>query len=466
MQAPTPSGYLHIDPVKGVFRVSRRAFTDEAVLARERAEIFDKCWLFLGHASEVRQPGAFVTRSVGGRNLIFTRDSAGEVRAHMNSCPHRGSTVVRERCGKAKFFACSYHGWVFANDGKLRDLPGIEAYAPGFNDDCHANLVSVPLLAQYRDFWFICFDANAVPLIDYLAGAVEYLDLIADQSDKGMELVGGMQEYSIRANWKLLVENSFDGYHALSTHSTYFDFLKNANGALAQSNVFGVARDLGNGHACVEYTAPWGRPVASWVPAWGEEGKAQVQSVYERVTASKGAERGERISKMSKNILIFPNLVIVDVMSLTLRTFYPRSADFMEISAWSLAPSEENPWMRKNRLSSFLEFLGPGGFATPDDVEMLEQCQRGYRNQQEAGWNDVSRGMLKADPATIDEHQIRVFWRRWHERLLGQAAGAPDAASGAASGAAASGAASGAASAVMPVAAASSSPQVQQVLAK
>lgn len=73
--------------------------------------------------------------------------------------------------------------------------------------------------------------------------------------------------------------------------------------------------------------------------------------------------------------------------------------------------------MRKQRLSSFLEFLGPGGFATPDDVEMLEQCQKGYQNEKEAAWNDVSRGMLKADPETIDEHQIRVFWRRWHERV-------------------------------------------------
>lgn len=418
MNAPAPA-YLQVDPVKGLFRVARRAFTDAEVLERERSEIFDRCWLFLGHGSELKRPGAFVTRPVGGRNLIFNKDAEGRVRAHMNACTHRGATVVRERAGTAKFFTCSYHGWVFAADGKLRDLPGIEAYGPDFNGDGHSNLVPVPRLDQYRDFWFVCFDAGAQPLKDYLAGATEYLDLIADQSDKGMELVGGTQEYSIRANWKLLVENSFDGYHALSTHSTYFDFLKNANGALSQANVFGVARDLGNGHACVEYTAPWGRPVANWVPAWGERGKAEVQTVLERLEASHGAERADRISRMSKNILIFPNLVIIDVMSLTLRTFYPRSPDYMEVTAWSLAPSEENEWMRGNRLSSFLEFLGPGGFATPDDVEMLEQCQKGYRNLKEAGWNDVSRGMLKAEPATVDEHQIRVFWRRWHERLGG-----------------------------------------------
>ncbi len=122
-----------------------------------------------------------------------------------------------------------------------------------------------------------------------------------------------------------------------------------------------------------------------------------------------------RIAKNSRNLLIFPNLVIVDVMALTFRAFYPRQPDYMEVTAWAVGPSEENDWLRKNRLHSFLEFLGPGGFATPDDVEMLESCQRGYTNTQEAGWNDVSRGMKKAEPATVDEHQLRVFWKRWHE---------------------------------------------------
>ncbi len=143
----------------------------------------------------------------------------------------------------------------------MRDLPGIEAYAEGFNSDRRTDLVPVPRLEQYRDLWFVCFDATAMPLVDYLAGATEYLDLIADQSDAGLEIISGRQEYAIKANWKLLVENSFDGYHAVSTHATYFDYLKNMNGMLAQSNVVGFARDLGNGHAVVEYSAPWGRPV-------------------------------------------------------------------------------------------------------------------------------------------------------------------------------------------------------------
>lgn len=408
------SNLVHSDDAAGVFRVARRAFTDPSVFEAERAQIFDHCWLYLGHSSELPKKGSFVTRSVGGRNLIFNRDAGGEVHAFINACPHRGATVMREASGNAKNFTCSYHGWVFGADGRMRDLPGIESYAEGFGRGGEADLVPVPQLASYRDFWFVNFDAKAVSLDEYLADAKEYLDLVADQSETGMEIISGTQEYAIRANWKLLVENSFDGYHAVSTHATYFDYLKNMNGVLAQSNVVGFARDLGNGHAVVEYSAPWGRPVANWVPAWGEETKPEIDALYDKLAAKHGTERANRIAKNSRNLLIFPNLMIVDVMAVTLRTFYPKAPDYNEVTAWAIGPSEESGWLRKNRLHSFLEFLGPGGFATPDDVEMLEQCQRGYANQKEAGWNDISRGMQKADPATVDEHQIRVFWRRWN----------------------------------------------------
>ena len=38
-----------------------------------------------------------------------------------------------------------------------------------------------------------------------------------DQSETAMEVVGGTQQYGFTANWKLLCENSVDGYHGLPT---------------------------------------------------------------------------------------------------------------------------------------------------------------------------------------------------------------------------------------------------------
>ncbi len=63
-------------------------------------------------------------------------------------------------------------------------------------------------------------------LATYLGHARLYIDLVADQSEAGMEIIGGSHLYSMRANWKLLVENSIDGYHALTPHQRYLEMLK------------------------------------------------------------------------------------------------------------------------------------------------------------------------------------------------------------------------------------------------
>jgi p-cumate 2,3-dioxygenase alpha subunit len=122
------------------------------------------------------------------------------------------------------------------------------------------------------------------------------------------------------------------------------------------------------------------------------------------------------MTQMNRNLLIFPNLIINDIMAITVRTFFPRTPDYMDITAWALAPVDEQPEHRALRLDNFLTFLGPGGFATPDDVEMLEACQMGFANR-EVEWSDMSRGMKRQLPLHNDELQMRVFWRRWHELI-------------------------------------------------
>jgi p-cumate 2,3-dioxygenase alpha subunit len=408
------------DRQRHLFRVARRAFTDEEVLEQERRQIFDRCWLYLGHGSEIRDNCDFVTRAVGGRELIFNRDRGGAVHAFLNTCPHRGAMVVREKKGNALSFRCFYHGWSFNVNGRFASRfeegnYGKEHYGGG----C-ADLVQVPRLESYRDFWFVNFDRNAVSLSDYLAGAKEYIDLVADQGEAEMEIVGSGQQYIINANWKLLAENSIDAFHGFPVHSTYFDYLQNIGSLRSDGfNAKGMT-SLGNGHAVIEYASPWGRPIARWVPSWGEEKRELVERIRQGLIQRFGEERGLRIAETSRNMVIFPNLVINDIMAITVRTFFPDAANRMTVSAWALGARDEDQELRKLRLFNFLEFLGPGGFATPDDQEALENCQRGYRNQREVGWNDISKGMPRqGPPKNDDEEQMRCFWRQWRQRMAG-----------------------------------------------
>jgi len=330
--------------------------------------------------------------------------------------------VVRERKGNALAFRCFYHGWSFNVNGRFASRFEEGNYGKEHYDGGCADLAQVPRLESHRDFWFINFDRNAMSLSDYLAGARDYLDLVADHCEAGMEIVGAGQQYVINANWKLLAENSIDAFHGFPVHNTYFDYLKNIgslrmDAGTGQFNASGMA-DLGNGHAVIEYPSPWGRPVARWVPSWGEDKRPAVEALREGLIKRFGAERGTRIAEFSRNMLIFPNLVINDIMAITVRTFMPAAPNKMTVSAWALAPRDEDPDLRKLRLFNFLEFLGPGGFATPDDQEALENCQRGYANLREVGWNDISKGMPRqGPPMNDDEEQMRCFWRQWRQRM-------------------------------------------------
>jgi p-cumate 2,3-dioxygenase subunit alpha len=418
---PATTGLVLEDRERHQFRVNRRAFVDEAILEEERRRIFDRCWLYVGHGSEIPQNGDFVTRSVGGRELVFNRDRGGAVHAFLNSCPHRGATLVREARGNAISFQCFYHGWAFNVNGRFASRYAEGNYGEGHYSGGCADLVATPRLEHYRDFYFINFDRDAVGLAEYLAGAKAYIDLVADQGEVGMEIVGGGQSYFIDANWKLLAENSVDGFHGLPTHSTYFDYLQNVGDIKmgdAGNRFRGGMVDLGNGHAVIEYPSPWGRPVARWTSAWGEDKREMIEQGRARLVAAFGEERGLRMAELSRNMIIFPNLVINDIMAITVRTFFPLAADKMAVSAWALGVKDEDERLRALRLFNFLEFLGPGGLATPDDVEALESCQRGYRNLREAAWNDISKGMPRgADARTDDEEQMRCFWREWDRRI-------------------------------------------------
>src|SRR3984885_3899493 len=88
---------LMVDESRQIFKVSRQAFVDPDILEAERRQIFDKCWLYLGHSSELPKPGDYITRAVAGRNILFTRDTKGRLRALLNTGPHRGAQVCRER---------------------------------------------------------------------------------------------------------------------------------------------------------------------------------------------------------------------------------------------------------------------------------------------------------------------------------------------------------------------------------
>lgn len=408
------------DRSRGVFRINRRAFTDAEILSREQREIFGHVWLYLAHESELAQRNSFIARTVAGRPIILTRDGEGALHALFNACTHRGNVLCREKRGDARKFTCNYHAWTYSLAGDLVAQPGQDAYSAAAQDRKDLGLARVPRLDAYRGFIFVSFDPNVVDLVEYLAGAREQIDFFLAICGDDVEVPPGDQIYSMNANWKLLVENSFDGYHVLPTHNRYFQQYLSDMGAPAGPMAgsgdvigrFGRGLALGNGHAAV-VTPTLGNPLEA-------SAQKELDEIRARLTERYGAKEGARIASSSINLLIYPNTFLISLWR-SIRTFYPRQPDLVEINAWGLMPRADSPELRQKRMENFISFLGPGGFATPDDMTMLERCQQGFSaTGLHPGWSDVSRGMNWDDPGVNEELQMRAFWRQWRHMIEGR----------------------------------------------
>lgn len=418
---PTPPGALDglvvEDPAAGTFRVARRAMVDPVVLDAERRLIFDRSWLYVGHESEVPSPGDFRCREVAGRPLVLVRGADDRVRVLYNTCSHRGARVVRQDEGSARHFECFYHAWTYDSTGALVRVPGEEAYPQGWSKEA-LGLRSPSRVDAHRGLVFVAFDAGVPPLPDYLGAATPWLDLVLDQFAGGMRVLAGCHTSTVRANWKLLVENTCDTYHLRSLHATYFAYVRGRGGGPSPQRPPGRTVDLGSGHHAVEAPEQTHRPVARWAPIFGEEARHDMAEVRAGLVARFGEERAYRIADTLKNVVVFPTLMVVDAVSTILRVVEPLAPGLSRVVTWALAGAAETEEQVERRLGPFLLFQGPGGFASPDDIEAVESCQLGFAAG-EVAWSDLSKGYGRVDPDVADEDAQRTFWRHWQRCLAG-----------------------------------------------
>jgi len=107
-------------------RVHGRLYVDPAVFGEEMERIFVRGWAFVGHESEIPEPGDWVTRRIGREPVIFVRDREGTAHVLANRCAHRGTTLCWAARGNSRSFVCTYHGWTFALGGELIGVPRSE----------------------------------------------------------------------------------------------------------------------------------------------------------------------------------------------------------------------------------------------------------------------------------------------------------------------------------------------------
>jgi len=189
-------------------------YSDEETLRRERARIFARSWQYAGRAEQVAGPGSFLATDAGGIPVLVVRDRAGELRAFLNVCRHRGA-VLTDGCGKRETIQCHYHAWTYDLDGSLRAAPRSDR-EPGFD---RADWSLVPASAgTWGPFLFVNPDPDAVPLAEHL-GALPAI-LARDIDLDGLAFHSRV-EFGSNANWKVVVENFLECYHCPTAHPSF-----------------------------------------------------------------------------------------------------------------------------------------------------------------------------------------------------------------------------------------------------
>ncbi len=153
--------------------------------------------------------GDYVARSAAGVPLIAVRAEDGTARVYRNACRHRGVQLAEGR-GCKRVLVCPYHGWAYALDGQLKNIP----HGSGFPEVDTETTGLVPVQSK---------EINGLVFVGQEASdtAASSLDLIPNIIPDNYELVE-IDEMEVDANWKLYIESSLEGYHIRSTHTKTF----------------------------------------------------------------------------------------------------------------------------------------------------------------------------------------------------------------------------------------------------
>lgn len=201
-------------PLEHASHVPGDIYSSPEVFAREKERIFLKDWLCVGRAEEIANPGDYMTIRIMGEPVLLVRDTDRAVHAFANLCVHRGVELVTGH-GNARLFSCPYHAWTFGLKGELRGAPFMER-TTGFEPSaCKLKELKVALWAGWI---FMNFDPAAEPLATYMSEFAQDVGFLKmEDCVLGTKLV-----VDLECNWKFVVENLMDVYHAQTLHAKSF----------------------------------------------------------------------------------------------------------------------------------------------------------------------------------------------------------------------------------------------------
>lgn len=192
-------------------------YTSQENFEREIETLFSGYPLIAGHVNNVREPGSYILSDWKRQPYIVVRDNNGVLRAFLNTCRHRGATLVDQETDKPlRSFVCPFHGWTYGLDGSLRTVPRSFAF-PCLDKKDHG-LKELSVTESMGLVWIHPKNRDPFDTVDYLGTfAEDFENFELDRFVRHKKVVTEK-----RANWKLLIKVNLEAYHVPIVHKYTF----------------------------------------------------------------------------------------------------------------------------------------------------------------------------------------------------------------------------------------------------
>jgi phenylpropionate dioxygenase-like ring-hydroxylating dioxygenase large terminal subunit len=404
--------------------LSPRIYADPDIHRLELERVFGRAWVLLCPEQQIPRPGDFFNTYVGADRVLVVRQKDGSVKALLNQCRHRGNELVRPDSGNGKMFVCSYHGWAYDLAGNLRNVPHQDIVFPDGFDKAAWGCASMAQVESYKGLVFGTWDPTAPPLADYLGAAAWYLDIMLDRFDGGLELMGGVNKWVVKANWKVIAEQFVnDMLHPEMTHISAFLATIPPGADMSRYQLPTTGR---------QFTSPEGHGMGFWTDGpvleltLGEEVKKwQMETAYPAAVRRIGKARAD-VHIAHANI--FPTAITLPGFN-SVRTIHPLSPTESEIWSWQLVPVAAPPEIKRTWSTATQRTFGAGGLFEADDSAVWAGVQRTLRGVMGRRYpfnvqmgDRTNRGPDPDYPGRVtqraySEVAARGFYQRWSEML-------------------------------------------------
>jgi len=196
----------------------------------EKERMWSRVWQFACREEVLAEVGDTEVYDICDTSILIVRTASGPdgLKAYINACLHRGR-ALRDGRGRVTEFECSFHGFCWSLQGKLKRVPSAWDFPQVQPGNFELPEVRVGV---WGGFVFVNPDPECEPLADFLGELPSFFERWPLEDRYTRVHISKI----LRVNWKVAQEAFMESFHVITTHPQLLAGFGDAN---SQYDVFG-----------------------------------------------------------------------------------------------------------------------------------------------------------------------------------------------------------------------------------